>query len=179
VPLAGAPYLEQHKPLNWSDFLRVGVATGLLAWLLITVCDVLFVEWIGKETMAKIETPTAFYGFLASFYGAFVEEVLLRLLFMALLCVPLKRFGNPGIWIAIWITAVVFGLGHLPGTARALGLASVYELSSRIVMRGIVLNSIAGVIFGWLYWKKGLEYAMLSHFMTDIGLHVVNAVVKL
>jgi membrane protease YdiL (CAAX protease family) len=38
------------------------------------------------------------------------------------------------------------------------------------VLRAIVLNGIGGLVFGWLYWKKGLEYAIAAHFIADIVL---------
>ena len=37
----------------------------------------------------------------------------------------------------------------------------------------LLLNGVAGVAFGWLYWKRGLEMAMLAHFSADIVLHVI------
>jgi len=74
---------------------------------------------------------------------------------------------NLGIWLAIVITAVLFGIGHLPITA------TLTTITPLIVARSIVLNGIAGIIFGWLYWKKGLESAMVSHFSADILLHVI------
>jgi hypothetical protein len=43
-----------------------------------------------------------------------------------------------------------------------------------LVIRAITLNGVAGSAFGWLYWHCGLESAMLSHFCTDIFLHVVG-----
>jgi len=43
-----------------------------------------------------------------------------------------------------------------------------------IITRGLVLNGIAGLVFGWLYWKYGLESAMLAHFFTDIIVYTVN-----
>jgi membrane protease YdiL (CAAX protease family) len=47
------------------------------------------------------------------------------------------------------------------------------EITPLVVIRAIILNGIAGVAFGWLYWKMGLESAMLSHFFTDVVLHVI------
>ena len=35
-------------------------------------------------------------------------------------------------------------------------------------------NGSIGVIFGWLYWKKGLESAMIAHFSSDVVLHVIT-----
>jgi membrane protease YdiL (CAAX protease family) len=78
--------------------------------------------------------------------------------------------GKPttiGIWLAIIITAIIFGLGHLPITG------SITTITPLIVARAVILNGIGGIIFGWLYWKKGLESAMISHFSADILLHVI------
>ena len=43
-----------------------------------------------------------------------------------------------------------------------------------MVLRTLLLNGIAGIAFGWLYWKRGIEMAMLAHFSADIVLHVVT-----
>lgn len=48
-------------------------------------------------------------------------------------------------------------------------------LTPILIVRTIILNGIGGIIFGWLYWKKGLESAMISHFSADIVLHVIPA----
>ena len=67
------------------------------------------------------------------------------------------------------LAAVLFGLGHLPATATFLPLTPL------VITRAILLNGIGGMIFGWLYWKRGLEAAMVSHFSADIVLHVLFA----
>jgi len=46
-------------------------------------------------------------------------------------------------------------------------------LTTIVVVRTVLLNSIAGVLFGWLYWRRGLLAAMVSHFSADIVLHVI------
>jgi membrane protease YdiL (CAAX protease family) len=121
--------------------------------------------------------PAAWKGFLASFYGGIAEEIQLRLLVMSFLA-WLGRFisktqeGKPAngvFWIANILAAVLFGLGHLPATATILPLTPL------VVSRAILLNGIGGVIFGWLYWKHGLEAAMIAHFSADIVLHVLLA----
>ena len=57
--------------------------------------------------------------------------------------------------------------GHLPAADRLWGLEPV------VVLRTLLLNGMAGVAFGWLYWKRGIEMAMLAHFSADIVLHVL------
>jgi hypothetical protein len=39
-------------------------------------------------------------------------------------------------------------------------------------IRIVVLNMLAGTVFGALYWKLGLEHAMVAHFCADLLLHV-------
>ena len=34
-------------------------------------------------------------------------------------------------------------------------------------------NAVPGVLFGWLFWKKGIEAAMLAHTLA----HLISSVV--
>ncbi len=63
---------------------------------------------------------------------------------------------------------MLFGLGHLPATAL-IGL----PLNALVITRSIILNGLLGAAFGWLYWTRGLESAVIGHFSSDILLHVV------
>jgi len=121
--------------------------------------------------------PAAWKGLLASFYGGIAEEILLRLFVMSLL-VWLGHFlsktadGKPtgGVfWAANILAAVLFGLGHLPATALLVPMTPL------IIFRAILLNGLIGVACGWLYWKRGLESAMITHFSADLILHVLLA----
>lgn len=121
--------------------------------------------------------PAAWKGLLASFYGGIAEEVQLRLFVMSLLA-WLGHFlhktteGKPTsfvFWIANILAAILFGLGHLPIVSMLVPLTPL------VIARTIVLNGIGGIVFGWLYWKRGLESAMLAHFSADIVLHVLLA----
>jgi len=79
--------------------------------------------------------------------------------------------GNPtvlGVWLSIILAAIFFGLGHLPATAQ------ITKLTGIVIVRAVVLNGIGGIIFGRLYWKKGLESAIIAHFSTDIVLHIIT-----
>jgi len=129
--------------------------------------------------------PAAWKGLLASFYGGINEEILLRLFVLSLLA-WLGKFinhtpegpalsaskGHPTLavlWTANILAAVLFGLGHLPATATLIALTPL------VIVRAVVLNGLAGIVFGYLYWTRGLESAMLSHFSADLVLHVLLA----
>ena len=59
--------------------------------------------------------------------------------------------------IAIILAALLFAAGHLPA-AMALE-----QFSALLATRVLVLNTVAGIVFGWLFWRHNLETAMLSH----------------
>jgi membrane protease YdiL (CAAX protease family) len=126
---------------------------------------------------ATLGTPPAWQGLLASFYGGIAEEAVMRLFLLSLL-VWLGKFvshtaeGRPTLavlWIANLLVAILFGLGHLPATSLILALTPL------VIVRAIVLNGLAGLVFGYLYWTRGIESAMLSHFSADLVLHVLFA----
>lgn len=167
----GAPILEEwlkNLPIKSSlkKILRLAVPLGIITGVLIIGFDALF-AFVG-EPLPVVSAPI-WQGFLASFYGGIVEEILLRLFFMTLLVWILSKLAKPSVaaWSAILLSSILFGLGHLPATQLLV------ELTPLIIFRALLLNGIGGLVFGWLYWKKGLLSAMIAHFSTDIVLHVL------
>jgi len=176
----GAPILE-----GWLRGEKVGergrailipsVLVGLGAGLLIILLEMAIFAPLFPSAFQEVEQPSPWQGFLASFYGGIDEEILLRLFMVSLLAWLLSRVwkdaeGKPtagGMWLVIIVASLLFGLGHLPTTAQ------LTPLTPLIIARAIVLNGIAGLAFGYLYWKRGLESAMLAHFSADILLHVI------
>ncbi len=115
---------------------------------------------------------TAVNGVLASFYGGIAEELLARLFVMTLIVWLFSAFGRrkprPAMfWTAIMLAALLFGAGHLPPAAELWGWSAI------VVFRTLLLNAVAATVFGWLYWRRGIEMAMLSHFSADILVHVL------
>lgn len=113
-------------------------------------------------------------GVLASIlYGGIIEEVMLRLFFMSLITLiiwkvfyrKLDRENIPtGVFAAAnIIAALLFAAGHLPATLTIFG-----QLTPLIVFRCFLLNGGFGLIFGWLYRKHGIVYAMTSHALFHI-----------
>ena len=114
-------------------------------------------------------------GLLVSIGAALGEEVWLRLGVMTLLAWILLRLRGrdkvaPVIgWSAVLGSAVAFAAMHLPqlasyGAANSVGIAAT--------MLG---NTLVGVLFGYLYWRRSLISAVLAHFAVDLVLHVLPA----
>jgi len=105
-------------------------------------------------------------------YGGITEEVLVRWGVLTLLvwaCWKVFQHGqgkpNNGYLVAaILVSSIVFGVGHLP-IAVALG-----SLNFPIGVFVVSANSIFGLIAGYLYWRKGLEAAIIAHMLTHLGI---------
>ncbi len=116
-------------------------------------------------------------GILASLYGGIAEETIVRLGGLTLIAwLGGLLFHNAHerpklfvLWTANILLALWFGYGHL-NTAASIG----WPMNPLVTTRSLVLNGIAGLAFGWLYWKYGLESAMLAHFFADIMVQTVN-----
>ncbi|MDE3192576.1 MAG: CPBP family intramembrane metalloprotease [Chloroflexota bacterium] len=149
----------------------LAAALGGGASLLIVALDATVFRSVGRAMAANgVPTPARAVGLLASFEGGITEEILLRLLVMSVLVWLLTRIWRPTaavFWAANIAAAVLFGLGHLPATAALVAITPF------VVTRAVVLNGVLGVVAGWLYWRRGLESAMIAHFTGDLVLHVV------
>ena len=168
--------LEVGVPLKnyLKDIVKLALPIGTAVALVIKFGDLFFLKYIPQLVAATEQMPT-WKALLVAPYGGVVEELLLRLFVVTLFAWLFGKItrsievtkNNLIMWMAIVAAAILFGLGHLPATATILPLTPV------VVMRAVLLNGIGGVVFGWLYWKKGLEYAIVAHFTADIVLHAI------
>lgn len=164
--------------------LLLGLALGGLDLLL---APVLGAQWraFAAATAAAPALPGLFAGIL---YGGLAEEIVLRWGLMSLvawLLLGVSRAGartagmhvdareralpGPRIgWIATAVAALAFAAGHLPALAIAL------DPTPAVVARTLALNSLAGLLYGWLFWRRGLEAAMAAHAATHVGLALLR-----
>jgi membrane protease YdiL (CAAX protease family) len=163
------------QTIKLKSIIMPSVCLGALAGIAIVVLSLPFNAALPELQLLKTSAP-AWKALLASLYGGIAEEVLLRLFLVSLfvwITFKIKKTadGKPtsiGIWVSIVLAAIIFGLGHLPATAQ------ITPLTGLVIVRAVVLNGFGGIIFGWLYWKKGLESAMIAHFSADVVLHIIT-----
>lgn len=165
------PRLVPHLPL--------AIGLGLAVAAAILVLDRITLPLIG----VVIDPPALSWLsqlLLGILYGGITEELLLRWgLMTALVWIGHRLFGRdrtrPGgalMWAAIVLTAIIFGIGHLPA------LATYTELTPLLVARTVALNTLGGIVFGWLYWRKSLEVAMVSHAVVHVGFAVFRPLIE-
>jgi hypothetical protein len=174
----GAPlirsYLAGQAPAIPFASMLVTIASGAGAAVLIIFLDrYILLRTLPSVAVQRARGATLWKGLLGSFYGAIVEEILSRLFLMTVLVWILSKL--PGLntaavfSVACLLSALAFAAGHLPLAAQTV------PLSKPVVTRVLVLNTLAGLVFGAVFWAYGLEHAMAAHFVTDVILQVAVA----
>ncbi len=182
-----APKLGLHAPAseafaerrNFWDELRPQVVPGIIAGIFSGIA--IAGSWAIAKTLVSAEFAARAEGFnkmmpavVRFLYGGLTEEVLLRWGVMTLFVwifwrIVGRRAERPAAWIfvvSIFASALLFGIGHLPIASLLAG----GELTVPISIYIIVANSLFGVVAGFLYWKRGLESAMIAHIFTHVVL---------
>lgn len=156
--------------------LVVSIVVSAIGGIVMILSDVLFFGRYSEAIMTSYRVkPTIPYILASVTYGAVIEEVMLRLFAMSLVAFILhKLFGRKNdeatatiLTTANIITALMFAAGHLPTTFITLGSSPL------IIFRCFLLNGVFGFLFGYLYQKYGLRYAMIAHG----GCHVVSKII--
>ncbi len=181
----GVPYVEAFvagKEINsavWT-VLQTAVAIGVLGGLALLLMDLIFLPYLPELLLDTARKISLWQNFAASFYGGLNEEMLMRLFGLSVFAWLLSRIWHTSaglptdavFWIANLVMTVLFGLGHLPVAKKLLG-----RITPLMFIRTLLLNSPVGFACGWLFWRYGLEAAVVAHFATDIVYHVGGTIV--
>lgn len=178
---AGGIFLGKRTGL-WKDErhitkkpLMITLAVAVVGGLALILPDLLIFGRYSQPIMDSYAAkPGIPYLVAMVTYGGVIEEVMLRLFMMSLVAFLLNKvFGRqekPGTAIlatANVIAALLFAAGHLPATFILLGSSPL------IIFRCFLLNGGFGLLFGWLYRRYGLRYAMIAHG----GCHIVSKLI--
>lgn len=176
TPLIRALVYRQPVPTLSKSAIKMALIVGGVGGIVLIGLSLGFEPWMPPMTSTTALKIDLWKRILASFYGGITEELLLRLFGMTLIAWLLWKIferdkPQPStliFWLAIVAAAILFGVGHLPAAAN------VWALTPIVILRTITLNAVLGIPFGFLYWRWGLEYAMLSHFLADLVLHGIG-----
>ena len=181
--LGVAGILLGKKTGMWKDERQITrqplVAAAIVALMGGLAMILLDIFWFGPVSQVIMDSyatkPSIAFVLGSVIYGGVIEELMLRLFMMSLIAFLLhkifwrKREQTPvaALVLANVLSALLFAVGHLPATAILLGL------SPMILLRCFLLNGGIGLLFGWLYRRYGLRYAMLAHG----GCHIVSKLI--
>ncbi|MCZ4316544.1 CPBP family intramembrane metalloprotease [Comamonadaceae bacterium G21597-S1] len=166
---------------------RLAVAGGALVAVVLFALDAAMAPHLGspwQEVKAHADNAPWFPGLaIGVLYGGIAEEVIMRWGVMSLVAWLLCRLfalrskavgATPGMparlaQVAIVVSAGVFAAGHLPALAQSV------DLSAPLVARTLGLNMLAGLVYGWLFWRRSLETAMIAHGTTHVGFVILRS----
>jgi membrane protease YdiL (CAAX protease family) len=110
------------------------------------------------------------------FYGGITEEILMRWGVMTLTVWLLSKVitGKTGqiqpacFILGIVLSSLLFAAGHLP-------LVSILtdNITAPLLAYILIANSLFGLVAGYLYWKQGLEAAVIAHIVAHLVMYSV------
>lgn len=172
-------YMVFHTPkspffaseMKWS--LGISAVTTIVLLLLNRLIEPALPEALRAANNAE---PNWLTSLTAMLYGGITEEILMRWGLMSLFVWVGWKLLKQGVALpsqaiyqgAIVLVAVLFGLLHLPMTA------TITPLTPLVIIRALLLNGIAGITYGWLFWQYSLEAAMLAHISFHAFVFALN-----
>ena len=172
----GAPMVAARLAGRGFEGVAVRLGTGSALGAGLGLAGVLVATVLGgslaRADPAGADIVPLWIGVAQGLSAAVGEELVFRLGLMSIVAWLAWRVrpagdGGPsdfGMWFALGLTAVVFTMVHGAPSGEAAGTAMQVAQPMQIV------RLLAGVLFGWLFWKQGLEAAMSAHFAYDIVL---------
>lgn len=152
--------------------LRPQLLPGVLGGLLGAASLVVIVHYAPPSLSAATQGKIAPFHIAARvLYGGVTEELMVRWGFMSGVLWALWRFLQRSdapprtflVAVAIVVSAVLFGAGHLPAASAMLG-----ALTTDVVVYVILGNAAFGILAGYLFWRFGLECAIIAHTVTHL-----------
>ena len=162
APLVGALLEGRGWRPVWRRQWLPGLVGGALGAGLLLALPALAPASLAQASLPEMP------GLARVLYGGITEELLLRWGMMSSIAWGLWRVlqqdrgkPHPGLfWTAIVLSALLFGLGHLPAAKAMLGL-----LKPEVIAYLLLGNGVFALLAGWLFWRRGLEAAMLAHIL--------------
>ena len=179
----GTPFLESWvmkqsgpKP-DMAGSLKESLITGVIIGIVLLIALLLLAPRLPNLPLLVIAKLPVWKRFLLCFYGGIYEELLTRMFLLSLFAWLIDRgwrkvvpsLSTRAFWLANLLSALLFGLGHLPSASLFMPITPL------VVVAAIIFNGIAGVAFGYLYRRRGLESAIVAHFTADFVIYVLGA----
>jgi membrane protease YdiL (CAAX protease family) len=140
---------------------------GLGATLLVVGIDEMFFGGVTVRRLPGLGShPPIGSRILVALFGAVMEEAFYRLLIATLvawlaycaLSGLMSQAKAPAQWLGILAAAIIAGAIHIGSPPDAV--------------RVVTVNGLVAVIYGWLYWWRGLELAILTHMAVYAFLYI-------
>jgi len=167
----GAPLLESWttgEPVRERviSALKISLVIGLGVAAVKYLLDLMFSPF-APATLSQLRQATVLYRLAIPFQQGIGDEIIYRLFLMTVFVWILWRIqgsgekppGDPVYWAGLLLAGLV-----AVAVPLFLGVTGIAALQYAAII-------LAGAIpFGWLYWKKGIESAIVAHFVSSVVL---------
>jgi Type II CAAX prenyl endopeptidase Rce1-like len=162
---------------NASRQLAFAALAGLTLGCTLGLLDQFLAPWLPDawQQITRSHYANSAAWIVAMLYGGLSEEIILRWGLMSLLAwLMVRGLALPvkiAVPVAIALCALAFGAAHLPVITMQM------EVPTALLGRTMLVNGLAGMVYGWLFWRYHLEAAMAAHAASHVGLFVVAFIV--
>lgn len=169
-PLGLGPFLNlvSVSPAHRATFGRYAVKSIALAVAVAIVIAVVDQLFFGGETARRTPAldshPTPAARVAITFIGGLLEELFFRVFFATAVATAMwsalrRSFGERTSHVAWAQWSGTFAAAIFVGVWHAWMVADPASSDMRVV----TVNAVGNVLYGWTYWRRGLEMSTLTH----------------
>jgi len=147
----------------------VGLLVGGLLLIVLVFVLVPLEPALGARLQSRAGAPL-WMPLVLAVESSILEEVFFRLFLLSAVAWVVGRAWREGsierpsgaFWVALWVSALAFGLAHVPSWQAAVTPTPV------VIGTVLLLNGVAGIVLGQVYWRWGIEAVIACHFAADL-----------
>lgn len=149
--------------------LVIGASAGLLFGAYMALADAtVFRSVIPAAQTAMVLSQSALERIETYIPYAIIDELVFRLVLMSVTVWLLERIaGEPKAW-CFWFAILVTAFVYYP--AAHWGYLATLDPVPVTMLREITLHGLAGVVWGYLYWRHGLASSIVGHISAHLSL---------
>jgi membrane protease YdiL (CAAX protease family) len=160
---------------RFAGAFALGLAVGLIALAVIRLVIEPSIPAAGARLAASAALPI-WRRLIIIYVAAISEEIFFRLILLSVaagaLAWALRRPdrvpARAELWIANAVAAFAFGLVHLPSWT-AIG-----PMSAGLMLMVVALNGAGGLVFGWMFIRRGIVAAIWAHAGADCAIQLIG-----
>lgn len=174
VPLLES-LIDSKQKTEIKGILPYGIFGGIISGVVMTIIILVFAPTLPPNLIESITSSTLGI-FPRVLNGAITGEILHRFGFMTLLVwlgyMMSGKLSPNTYWTAIIVSVMLFAAGQLIPSLLLRG-----NPSASLLFYHLLLSATSVTIYSWLYWKKGLEAAIVAHVVANIILFFTPSMV--
>ena len=158
----------------------IPMVVGLLVGCLLVLGDWVFASMHG---LGPLPHPAFPLSLLATATAGIGEELIFRLFFipcwMWLISRPFRgQHLDVIFWVVAALSAIAFSAAHLPAAPLILGVESISDIPTAMMVEIFLLNSAVALPAAYYLRKSGLLAAVGVHFWNNMVWHVIYGAIQ-